>query len=92
MFKPSSRRLLPIVALYLPVPIVGAALSALWNVGASAYFEGKDDPNIAVLHFDVTEGQYWDAPSGRLGSLLAMAKAKVSGAEAAGEHGSIATN
>jgi hypothetical protein len=35
MFKPSSRRLLPIVALYLPVPIVGAALSALWNVGAS---------------------------------------------------------
>jgi hypothetical protein len=35
MFKPSPRRLLPIVALYLPVPIVGAALSALWNVGAS---------------------------------------------------------
>lgn len=35
MFKPSARRLLPIVACYLPVPIVGAALSALWNVGAS---------------------------------------------------------
>jgi general stress protein 26 len=67
-------------------------IEALWNVGASAYFEGKDDPNIAVMHFDVTEGQYWDGPSGRLGSLLAMAKAKVSGAEAAGEHGSIAPN
>ena len=35
MPKPSPRRLLPIVAAYLPVPIVGAALSAFWNVGAS---------------------------------------------------------
>jgi len=31
----SPRNLLPIVAAYLPVPIVGAVLSALWNVGAS---------------------------------------------------------
>jgi hypothetical protein len=35
MPTPSPRRLLPIVAAYLPVPIVGAALSALWDVGAS---------------------------------------------------------
>lgn len=31
----SERRLLPIVLAYLPVPIVGAILSAAWNVGAS---------------------------------------------------------
>jgi hypothetical protein len=31
----SPRNLLPIVAAYLPVPIVGAVLSARWNVGAS---------------------------------------------------------
>ena len=31
----SPRSLLPIVAAYLPVPIIGAALSALWDVGAS---------------------------------------------------------
>jgi len=31
----SPRRLLPIVVTYLPVPVVGACLSALWNVGAS---------------------------------------------------------
>ena len=31
----SPRNLLPIVAAYLPVPLVGAALSARWNVGAS---------------------------------------------------------
>jgi hypothetical protein len=31
----SPRNLLPIVVAYLPVPIVGAVLSALWDVGAS---------------------------------------------------------
>lgn len=35
MPKPSANRLLPIVMTYLPVPIVGAILSAVWNVGAS---------------------------------------------------------
>ena len=35
MFKSSPRNLLPVVAAYLPVPIIGAALSALWDVGAS---------------------------------------------------------
>lgn len=35
MLKSSPRNLLPIVAAYLPVPIVGAALSAAWDVGAS---------------------------------------------------------
>jgi hypothetical protein len=33
--RPSPRNLLPIVAGYLPVPIIGAGLSALWDVGAS---------------------------------------------------------
>jgi hypothetical protein len=31
----SPRNLLPIVGAYLPVPIAGAVLSALWDVGAS---------------------------------------------------------
>jgi hypothetical protein len=35
MLSPSPRNLLPIVVAYLPVPIAGAALSALWHVGAS---------------------------------------------------------
>ena len=45
MPTPSPRRLLPIVAAYLPVPIVGAALSAAWNVGASP----EGDPSDMVL-------------------------------------------
>ena len=35
MPTPSERRLLPIVLAYLPVPIIGAILSAVWDVGAS---------------------------------------------------------
>ena len=35
MLTSSPRNLLPIVLAYLPVPIVGAALSAAWDVGAS---------------------------------------------------------
>lgn len=35
MPKSSPRNLLPIVVGYLPVPIVGAVLSALWDVGAT---------------------------------------------------------
>ena len=37
----SPRYLLPIVAAYLPVPIVGALLSAAWDVGATP--EGGPD-------------------------------------------------
>jgi hypothetical protein len=35
MPKSSPGNLLPIVVAYLPVPVVGAALSAIWDVGAS---------------------------------------------------------
>ena len=35
MPTPSARRLFPIVATYLPVPIIGAILSVVWDVGAS---------------------------------------------------------
>ena len=42
MPKSSPRNLLPIVAAYLPVPIAGAALSAIWDVGASPE-GGADD-------------------------------------------------
>ena len=66
-------------------------IDRLWNPGASAFFEGKDDPNIAAMHFEVSDGQYWDLPSGRIGSLIAMVRAAIGGDEAAGDHGSIAT-
>jgi general stress protein 26 len=67
-------------------------IALLWSPGAAAFFDGQDDPNIGVLHLSVTDGQYWDSPSGRIGSLIAMARAAVTGNhDAAGDHGSIAT-
>lgn len=67
-------------------------VALLWSPGAAAFFDGKDDPNVAVLHVSAADGQYWDAPSGRLGSLLAMAKAAITGDhDAAGDRGTIQT-
>jgi general stress protein 26 len=65
-------------------------VALLWSAGAAAYFDGKDDPNVAVLHVTATDGEYWDAPSGRLGSLLSMARVAITHRpEAAGDHGPI---
>lgn len=65
-------------------------VALLWSPAASAYFDGADDPNIAVVHVSATDGQYWDAPSGRLGTLLALAKVKMTGdPDAAGDQGPI---
>lgn len=69
-----------------------AEIDRLWSPAAGAFFEGKDDPHLAVLHFDVSDGEYWTSPSGRIGSLIAMARAAVGGDEAAGEQGTIATS
>jgi general stress protein 26 len=69
-----------------------AKIDRLWNPGASAFFDGSDDPNVAVLRFEVDEGEYWDAPRGRVGSLVAMVKAAIGGDEAAGDHGAVAAS
>jgi general stress protein 26 len=66
-----------------------AEIERLWNPGAAAFFDGKDDPAVAVLRFDVTDGEYWDSPSGRIGSAIAMLKAAVTG-DPAGDRGTIA--
>ncbi len=87
MPSPSARRLLPIVLAYLPVPIAGAVLSALWNVGASPeggpgdmFFSGTAlTPPLflpAVLVLAATAARR-DGRSGRIGagfvSLVATA-------------------
>ena len=67
-----------------------AEIDELWNPAAGAYFDnGRDTPGIAVLHLDVLRGHYWSSPSGRIGALLSMIKAKSAGAEQSGEHGPV---
>jgi len=69
-----------------------AEIERLWNPFAGAFFEGKDDPNLAVLHFNVSDGQYWDSPQGRLGSLVTLVRAAIGGDDKAGDNGPVATS
>lgn len=67
-------------------------IDELWNPFAGAFFEdGQDTPGVAVLRITVTDGEYWSTPSGRLGSLFTMLKAKVGRAERVGERGTVET-
>ncbi len=54
-------------------------IERLWTPTARAFFTGPDDPDIAVLHVDVVDGEYWDGPSGRLGKAIAIVRASLGG-------------
>lgn len=63
----------------------------LWSPAARAWFDGPDDPDLAVVHFDVSDGEYWDGPGGRVGRAVAMLRAAFSGdGEALGTKGKVA--
>lgn len=57
-------------------------IERLYDAEADAFFDGADDPRLRVLVVEATEGEWWDGPSGRLGTALAVAKAKVTGGHA----------
>ena len=68
-----------------------ALIDELWNPAAGAFFDdGRQTPGIAVLRITGDRGRYWASPSGRLGSLVAMARAKLGDPEDSGTHGDIA--
>ncbi|WP_424464171.1 pyridoxamine 5'-phosphate oxidase family protein [Pseudoclavibacter helvolus] len=55
-------------------------LRELWNPAAEAWFpNGPEDPNVGVLKFTATGGQYWDTPGGRIATAFSFLKSKVSG-------------
>ncbi len=62
-------------------------IQALWNPMYSVWFEGPEDPNIALLLVVVTEFEIWDTPATTVGRLIALTKAIVTGDSAAlGSH------
>lgn len=55
-------------------------IEELWNKGAEAWFpDGPSTPEVAALRIDPDTAEYWDAPGGRVSSVLAYAKAKLTG-------------
>ena len=65
-----------------------ALIDRLWNPAAGVYFDGKDDPDIAVLEITVAGGEFWEGPSSKVGQVLDMARIKVTGTSA-DEHGEV---
>ena len=63
-------------------------LAELWNTFAEAWLPGgPDDPNATLLRVEVSGGEYWDTPGGKVASLLSFAKTKLTGATYDAEHG-----
>jgi general stress protein 26 len=66
-----------------------AKMRELWTEIHRAWFpDGLDDPNVALLRVDVTDAEYWDAPSSKMVQLAGFVKALVTGrsAEDLAEH------
>lgn len=67
-----------------------AEIVRLWTPAARAWFDGPDDPDVAVVHFDVSDGEYWEGPGGRVGRAVALLRAAFSGSpEALGTQGQV---
>jgi general stress protein 26 len=69
-----------------------AKIHELWNPMYKAWFpEGEDDPQIAVLRVDVSEGDYWEASGAKIVMLVKYAFAAATGGKVAlGEAGHVA--
>ncbi|MEH3052666.1 MAG: pyridoxamine 5'-phosphate oxidase family protein [Patulibacter minatonensis] len=52
----------------------------LWNAGVEAWFpDGPDSDDVALLRVTPESAEYWDTPGGKVASVLAFAKSKVTG-------------
>jgi general stress protein 26 len=57
-----------------------AKIHELWNPMYKAWFpKGEDDPEIAVLRVEVSEGDYWEASSSKLVMMAKYAFAAATG-------------
>ncbi len=63
-----------------------AKLDDLWNPVVSAWFDGKDDPDIRLLRLEPKTAEVW-ATKGSIGFMVQIAKANLTGNEPdAGDH------
>ncbi len=69
-----------------------AKIKELWNPIYKAWFpKGEDDPDIAVLRVDVSEGDFWEASSSKLVMTVKyLTAAMTGGTMPVGEAGHIA--
>jgi len=52
----------------------------LWSAGVEAWLpDGPDSPQAVLLRVRAESAEYWDAPGGRVATLLSFVKAKAKG-------------
>ena len=57
-----------------------ATIDAHWSDILTTWFpKGKDDPDVALLRIEVSEAEYWDAPSSAMVHAYGYVKAKLTG-------------
>lgn len=67
-----------------------AKVDELWNPLLKPWFEGPDDPNLQLLDVQVESAEYWEGPDTRVGRIVSMARAAITGDDnSVGEHGTI---
>ncbi|MFK3845269.1 pyridoxamine 5'-phosphate oxidase family protein [Stenotrophomonas sp. NPDC078853] len=50
-----------------------AKIEALWSPAMKLFFpEGKDDPNLRLIHVQAESAEYWDGPGTLLGKALSF--------------------
>ena len=63
-----------------------ARIRELWSPFLKAWFDGPDDPNLRLIKVSATNAEFWDSPGGKIGSVLSIAKAIVTGDHDDGGH------
>jgi general stress protein 26 len=54
----------------------------LWNAFAEAWFaKGPQDPDVVLIKVRGESAEYWDSPGGRVASVIALVKTKVTGSK-----------
>lgn len=54
-------------------------INELWSPFLKASFQGPDDPDLRLIRVEVMGAEFWDSPGGKIGSVLSIAKAMVTG-------------
>lgn len=68
-----------------------AQIDKLWNSQVEAWFpEGKDDPNLALLRFDINSAEMWETDISLTGRVKMLFGGTIRGEEA-GSHAKVET-
>jgi general stress protein 26 len=64
----------------------------LWNSFVEAWLpQGPDDPSVVLIKVDAHTAEYWDAPGGRVTTLISLVKSRVTGERyEGGDQGTVA--